>query len=580
MRLSPLASGMYRNGWTHAFQSGFRSLLIDDRLGTALQNSLSEGTERLVGHWQQLVDLLAQNPAHFRAEEVASGLLRVRQLRDRVPVVDRVKAVEMLAGRLKSTPLVQLLSGDEPAVAAAVIRSANLSDDQWSSIIPDLPVRARGFLRNRKDLGPLTLRALAYWGSGDFTLPQPDMAPQLSAQPSVPTESEPDIAPSDSGQSIGAVVARIESWRKARENNLAPQLPFDPDADDDQLEAIEEIRFETNDAGTIVWVEGAPRGAIVGISIDEAAFDNGPGPDAFGAAAFRQRMAMNGARMRLRGASIVEGEWRMTAAPFFDPDSGRFRGFRGIMRRPNVAETALASQQVSLQWEQMQQVVHELRTPLGAIAGFAEIIEQQLFGPVSREYRELAQAIIADAQLLLAGFDDISAAAKSERNGSSDRIQRTECSWLASRVAERLRPVSDGIGAHIQLRMADPVRAFAIDQEFAERLFSRLLSAVIMGCSAGEDLHGRFSTELGSPVVNCFELTLPRQLRDLSEDELLGSATASATTPLLGLGFSLRLVRNLANSAGGSLQFQKDRLLIRLPAAENHRFLYQDRRSE
>ena len=67
---------------------------IDDRLGTALQNSLSEGTERLVGQWQQLVDLLAQNPEHFKATEVASGLVRVRQMRDRVPAIDRRKTVE------------------------------------------------------------------------------------------------------------------------------------------------------------------------------------------------------------------------------------------------------------------------------------------------------------------------------------------------------------------------------------------------------------------------------------------------------------------------------------------------------
>ncbi|MBK8374424.1 histidine kinase dimerization/phospho-acceptor domain-containing protein [Sphingorhabdus sp.] len=553
---------------------------IDDRLGTALQNSLSEGTERLVGQWQQLVDLLAQNPEHFKATEVASGLVRVRQMRDRVPAIDRRKTVEMLAGRLKSAPLVQLLSGDEPQVAAAVIASASLRDEEWADIVPTLPVRARGFLRNRSDLGPLAMRSLAYWSSGDFALPRPAVDAGVAlVETGDAIKLAGDIEQPDD-MSIGAVVARIESWRRDRENRLAPQLPFEPAPEDLSADQIDEIRFETNDDGTIVWVEGAPRGAIVGISISEAAYDNGPGPDAYGAAAFRQRMSMNGARMRLRGASIVEGEWRVTAAPFFDPASGRFRGFRGIMRRPNIAEIALPATQAPAQWDQMQQVVHELRTPLGAIAGFAEIIEQQLFGPVSREYRELAQAIVADAQLLLAGFDDISAAARLGGSGRSDGDQSTECNWLAARLAEKLRPVSDNIGAQVHLRIADPVRAFAIDNEFAERLFSRLLSAVILGCSAGEDLVGRFSTELGTPVVNQFALTLPEQLRALSEDEMLGSASTAVATPLLGLGFSLRLVRNLANSAGGSLQFQKDRLLVQLPAAENDRFLYKDRRSE
>ena len=128
---------------------------IDDRLGTALQNSLSEGTERLVGQWQQLVDLLAQNPEHFKATEVASGLVRVRQMRDRVPAIDRRKTVEMLAGRLKSAPLVQLLSGDEPQVAAAVIASASLSDEEWADIVPTLPVRARGIFAQPQRSRPI-----------------------------------------------------------------------------------------------------------------------------------------------------------------------------------------------------------------------------------------------------------------------------------------------------------------------------------------------------------------------------------------------------------------------------------------
>jgi hypothetical protein len=39
---------------------------------------------------------------------------------------------------------------------------------------------------------------------------------------------------------------------------------------------------------------------------------------------------------------------------------------------------------------------------------------------------------------------------------------------------------------------------------------------------------------------------------------------------LLGLGFSLRLVRNLARNVGGSLQFQNESLLVTIPAVQDH----------
>ncbi len=63
--------------------------------------------------------------------------------------------------------------GRYPAVASAAVSGAKLSDAEWAEIIPAMPTRARGFLRNRSDLGPETRRALAIWSSADFVLPVP-----------------------------------------------------------------------------------------------------------------------------------------------------------------------------------------------------------------------------------------------------------------------------------------------------------------------------------------------------------------------------------------------------------------------
>jgi signal transduction histidine kinase len=549
---------------------------IDDRLDTALRNSEATDGKTNAGQWRQLIDILAQNPVHFEPGQVALGLVRARQMRDGIALHERVIAVESLHGRLLSPPLVQLLAGDEAQVAAAAIAAARLDDMTWADLIPDLPVRARGFLRLRGDLGPLTLRALALHAGRDFILP--------------PSEQKTaELRPDWDGKPvpIGEVVERIERWRRDHEEKRdrvdAPQLPFEPELAG-LREPAHEIRFETDDVGTVIWVEGAPRGAIVGIDIARPAFDNGPGPDAYGAAAFRQRMPMENARMRLRGASVVEGDWRMSASPFFDAESGRFRGFRGIMRRPTVTETADIAPDPQRQAEQMQQILHELRTPLGAIVGFAEIIDQQMFGPVEPTYRGLAQDILADANQLLSGFDDLSIAAQLDRGEFKPELGVTECSWLTERLATRLEAVSNSLDVDVNLTIADPVRPFAVDQDLAERMFSRLLASVIMGCEAGDTLSGRFSTEIGAVVQNRFILTLPVKLAGKSEEELLGfgpaSNPATGSAPLLGLGFSLRLVRNLARNVGGGLQFQNESLLVTIPAAQDGNHRYRDKWGE
>ncbi len=551
---------------------------IDDRLDTALRNADIALDAPAIGQWRQLIDILAQNPLRYDAAQIALGLIQARKMRDAVPVTDRVSALESLHGRILSPPLVQLLAADTPAVAAAVISGARLDDGQWADLVPHLPVRARGFLRMRRDLGPMTLRALTLYSGGDFAL---SGAKEAVGAKAVEPLSRPNW--DNKAVPIGEVVERLEQWRRDHERNEAPQLPFEADGAGSPQPAYE-IRFETDDNGTVIWVEGAPRGAIVGIDIAQPAFDYGPGPDAYGAAAFRQRMPMENARMRLRGASVVEGDWRMSASPFFDAESGRFRGFRGIMRRPSVAETASLAHDPQRQAEQLQQILHELRTPLGAIVGFAEIIEQQMFGPVEPEYRGLADTILTDANQLLSGFEDLAIAAQMDRGVLEIRSGTTECNWLAERLALRLRTVSDSLNVEVNLSIADPVRPFAVEQDMAERLFSRLLASVIMGCEPGETLAGRFSTVLGAMAQNRFRLTLPSKLSGLTEGELLGSGPVATSSvggsPLLGLGFSLRLVRNLARNVGGSLHFQNESLLVIIPAVQDDAHVFRDQRGE
>ena len=132
---------------------------FDDRLETALRQA-DENHVSVSAKWQQLVDVLAQNPAELDFNTVEAGLFQVRRLLPDVALSKRVECITAIAGRIRSAPLVQLLAGDAPPVASAAISGADLTDAEWADIIPHLPTRARGFLRNRKDIGGETRRAL------------------------------------------------------------------------------------------------------------------------------------------------------------------------------------------------------------------------------------------------------------------------------------------------------------------------------------------------------------------------------------------------------------------------------------
>src|SRR3546814_8608321 len=72
--------------------------------------------------------------------------------------------------------------------------------------------------------------------------------------------------------------------------------------------------------------------------------------------------------------------------------------------------------------DSIRQLIHELRSPLNAISGFAQIISGQMFGPVNQGYRGMAQAIVADAAAVQAIINDLETAAKAGAKTTAEPV--------------------------------------------------------------------------------------------------------------------------------------------------------------
>jgi signal transduction histidine kinase len=244
--------------------------------------------------------------------------------------------------------------------------------------------------------------------------------------------------------------------------------------------------------------------------------------------------------------------------PAFEPTDGRFRGYRGIALREE--EEAPESQQPAgllSDPDSLRELVHEIKTPLNAIIGFAEIIEGQFLGPADRRYRERAQDIVRQARLLLTAIDDLDFAAKvhSSAAGEQPRVNLAE---LVEQMTGSLRELAERRRVQLEASRITRNVTAATEPELADRLVFRLFSAVIAQAQAGERL--RLTVERSGDRSRV-SITRPVTLSRLTEEQLLGGEAA------LENGFSLRLVRGLARIAGAELILPHGAISLLFPRA-------------
>lgn len=542
---------------------------FDDRIATVLALPERHASAR-AAKWRQLVDLIAQRREAGPSPELDQAFSYLRRHRSEVEPATRSAVARSLAGRRVAPQLIGFFADDQASVAAPLIAGAHLSTDEWLAIMPGLGPSARALLRNRRDLSPEVMQALASFGSTDFVLPGEVAAEAPAAPPLASVEGGAQGGP---GQ-IRELVARIEEFRKHREEIKAVPPPT-------PAEAVESFRWETGSDGVILWVEGAPRGPLIGQGIASIAELGQHGVDGQAAGAYEKRAPFRDARLSVAGQGAVSGDWRISGVPFFDYHSGSFLGYRGTARRPRLDEVARADSWAKvhgvfgtdLPADSLRQLIHELRTPLNAIVGFAQMIEGQYMGPAGEGYRTRAAEIMEQAGRLLSAIDDLDTAARIETSKLTLAEQPVDAVALLWRLHDAYERVASIRGARIAIEIARDLPPAKVELGAAERMFARILAATIGLAGEGETISAAMTMgQLGPRSMLCFQIDRPAAIAGREPPALLDPGYSPdgdwPAAPALGLGFSLRLVRNLAEAVGGALVIGTERFMLYLPSIE------------
>lgn len=509
---------------------------FDDRLSTILDGNYDSPRARVL-RWQQLTDIVAQSGAYMPEALASRTLHMISLLSGDVPPLVLAAQAAAVASHCQYAPLLVLLANHGPSTAEAIIPRARLSDDDWLSALPQLGPVSRALLRQRRDISPRVSIALQLFAAGD-------MAIGHAADLVVPADHHP--------AEIRDLVRRIEEYRQRQQDQAEPiAAPVD-------AAQVSPIAFLTDAAARIIDAETRGRGRFVGIELGQPAAAFESGCDAGTARVIGKRGRVENGRLLIQGNDKWSGTWLCQAEPRFADISGAFRGYAGYLRRPAPHEIVeplpsppSASVDVEFRPELLRQLMHELRSPLNAIGGFAQLIEGQYAGPVAGTYLDAARTILVETGRLSDVIDEIDLLAQLSGVARDSDETQARLSDILTLVAADLeqgrRPVHLVLGGSI-----DPQGLWVPgSRQIVARLLHLWLHALPRTQVGGEQI--ALTVNVDAPAAR-IQLSIDRMADANSEQ-----------------GFAFAAATELARQCGGMLEAGPDQHILNLPLVEPER---------
>ncbi len=229
------------------------------------------------------------------------------------------------------------------------------------------------------------------------------------------------------------------------------------------------------------------------------------------------------------------------------------RKLEEALRENQIAkETAEASSKVKSQF--LANMSHELRTPLNAIIGFSELIQNQIYGPLQKQYRDYATIIHESGHHLLNLVSDILDIAKIEAGKFVLDIQDVDLTESVAYCIRLVKNRADEQGIKLVTLLPAQGLTFSADQRAFRQILLNLLSNAIKFSRPGDEVEiaARITSEKLIVTVRDHGIGMPESLL-ARVGRPFEQAINDPAHAREGTGLGLSLVRALVNQHGGAL---------------------------
>ncbi len=209
--------------------------------------------------------------------------------------------------------------------------------------------------------------------------------------------------------------------------------------------------------------------------------------------------------------------------------------------------------------EFMNNVTHELRTPLNSVIGFAELLKDEVPGPLNAKQAQFAADILASGERLLALVEGILEMSRQDSAGAALAREPVE---ISAAIEERMaahRQAAEARGVTIALEVAPSAGSVELGRNALRRMLDALLDNAI-----------KFNREGGTVAVSArrhdgwLEIAVADTGIGIAQEDLakifrpFAQLDAGLARRHGGVGLGLALARRLAELHGGTIEVESE----------------------
>jgi len=224
--------------------------------------------------------------------------------------------------------------------------------------------------------------------------------------------------------------------------------------------------------------------------------------------------------------------------------------------------------------EFMNNVTHELRTPLNSVIGFAELLKDEVPGPLNERQAVFAADILASGERLLALVEGILEMSRLDATGAALEREPVEVgAALEERVAAR-RKLAEARGLTMRIDVAVDIGSAELDPKALRRMLDALLDNAIKFNREGGQVAASARRAGGALEITVADTGIGIAREDLAKlFKPLAQLDAGLARRHGGVGLGLALAQRLAELHGGTIEVESEpgkgsTFTLRLPIQE------------